>query len=213
MCLSSRPVRSSTPSLGSTATVARACPRRAKCSHCRAGEFGRYPDLLRGSRVRFSGRAGARVRAERALVGKAAGEVTRYLAVHGTGRVSAAVLVAPLLPSLLKTDDNAEGISRSVFHDIAARIAANRPAVMKDFMDRSYNVDLLGGSRVSDQAWQNSFYVAISASAPRRPQLRHSLPGRLPGRSRKNQNSHPGHPGRPGSRSATRPPARGFPRC
>jgi len=36
---------------------------------------------------------------------------------------------------------------------------------MKDFMDRSYNVDLLGGSRVSDQAWQNSFYVAIAASA------------------------------------------------
>jgi non-heme chloroperoxidase len=36
---------------------------------------------------------------------------------------------------------------------------------MKDFLDRSYNVDLLGGDRVSDQAWQNSFYVAISASA------------------------------------------------
>jgi non-heme chloroperoxidase len=36
---------------------------------------------------------------------------------------------------------------------------------MKDFMDRSYNVDLLGGGRVSDQAWQNSFYAAISASA------------------------------------------------
>ena len=36
---------------------------------------------------------------------------------------------------------------------------------MKDFMDRSYNVDLLGGNRVSDQAWQNSFYAAISASA------------------------------------------------
>jgi non-heme chloroperoxidase len=36
---------------------------------------------------------------------------------------------------------------------------------MKDFMDASYNVDLLGGDRVSDQAWQNSFYVAIAASA------------------------------------------------
>jgi non-heme chloroperoxidase len=36
---------------------------------------------------------------------------------------------------------------------------------MKDFLDRSYNIDLLGGSRVSDQAWQNSFYVAISTSA------------------------------------------------
>src|SRR5258705_8774262 len=93
------------------------------------------------------------------------GEVTRYLAVHGPGRVSAAVLVAPLLPFLLKTGDNPGGIGRSVFDAITARIAADRPAAMKDFLDRSYNVDLLGGGRVSDQAWQNSFYAAISASA------------------------------------------------
>ncbi len=93
------------------------------------------------------------------------GEVTRYLAVHGSGRISAAVLIAPLVPFLLKTNDNRGGIDRSVFDGITARIAADRPAAMKDFMDDSYNVDLLGGSRVSDQAWQNSFYVAISASA------------------------------------------------
>ena len=93
------------------------------------------------------------------------GEVARYLAGHGSGRVRAAVLVAPLLPFLLKTDDSTEGIDRSVFDSITACIAADRPAAMKDFMDRSYNIDLLGGSRVSDQAWQNSFYVAISASA------------------------------------------------
>jgi non-heme chloroperoxidase len=93
------------------------------------------------------------------------GEVTRCLAVHGSGGVKAAVLVAPLLPFLLKTDNNPEGIDRSVFDGMTVRIAADRPAAMKDFMDRSYNIDLLGGSRVSDQAWQNSFYVAISASA------------------------------------------------
>ena len=93
------------------------------------------------------------------------GDVARYLAAHGPGQVTAAVLVAPLLPFLLKTDDNPGGIDRRVFDRVAARIAADRPAAMKDFMDRSYNVDLLGGSRVSDQAWQNSFYVAISASA------------------------------------------------
>jgi non-heme chloroperoxidase len=75
------------------------------------------------------------------------------------------VLVAPLLPFLLKTDDNPDGIDRSVFDGVAARIAADRPAAMKDFLDRSYNIDLLGACRVSDQAWQNSFYVAISASA------------------------------------------------
>jgi non-heme chloroperoxidase len=93
------------------------------------------------------------------------GEVARYLAVHGPQRVTAAVLVAPLLPFLLKTNDNPDGIDRSVFDDITARIAADRPAAMKDFLDRSYNIDLLGGDRVSDQAWQNSFYAAISASA------------------------------------------------
>src|SRR5580693_6968207 len=94
-----------------------------------------------------------------------AGEVARHLAVHGPARVKAAVLVAPLLPFLVKTDDNPDGIDRGVLDDITARIAADRPAAMKDFMDRSYNVDLLDGSRVSDQAWQNSFYVALSASA------------------------------------------------
>ena len=74
-------------------------------------------------------------------------------------------MVAPLLPFLLKTHNNPEGIDRSVFDGIAARIAADRPAAMKNFLDLSYNVDLLGGIRVSDQAWQNSFYVAVSASA------------------------------------------------
>jgi non-heme chloroperoxidase len=94
-----------------------------------------------------------------------AGEVARYLAVHRSARVKAAVFIAPLLPFLLQTPDNPDGIDRGVLDDVTARIAADRPAAMKDFMDRSYNVDLLGGNRVSDQAWQNSFYVAISASA------------------------------------------------
>jgi len=47
------------------------------------------------------------------------------------------VLVAPLLPFLLKTDDNPEGIDSSVFDGIAARIAADRPAAMKDLLDLS----------------------------------------------------------------------------
>jgi non-heme chloroperoxidase len=97
--------------------------------------------------------------------GMGTGEVTRYLAVHGSGRVSAVVLVAPLLPFLVKTDDNPDGIDRSVFEALTARIIADRPAAMKDLLDDAYNVDLLGGTRVSDQAWQNSFYAALSASA------------------------------------------------
>jgi non-heme chloroperoxidase len=45
---------------------------------------------------------------------KGTGEAARYLAAHGSEQVRAAVLVAPLLPSLLKTDDSPEGIDRRV---------------------------------------------------------------------------------------------------
>jgi non-heme chloroperoxidase len=55
------------------------------------------------------------------------GEITRYPAVHGPGRVRAALLIAPLPPFLLKTKDSPEGIDRSVFDGITARIAAGRP--------------------------------------------------------------------------------------
>jgi non-heme chloroperoxidase len=71
------------------------------------------------------------------------GEVTRYLAVHGSARVRAAVLAAPLPPFLLKTSDSPDGIDGSVFDRMTARIAADRPAAMKDFTDDSYNIDLL----------------------------------------------------------------------
>ncbi len=101
------------------------------------------------------------------LVGFSAGtgEVTRYLAAYGSGRVRAAALLAPLPPFLLRTGDNPDGIDRSVFEEFMAEISADRPAAAKTFLDKFYNIDLLGGSHVSDQAWQNSFHVAIRASA------------------------------------------------
>jgi non-heme chloroperoxidase len=92
------------------------------------------------------------------------GEVIRYLA-WGPGRVRAAVLLAPLPPFLPRAYDNPDGVSRIVLDDFISQIIADRPAATKAFLDRSYNIDVLGGVRVSDQAWQNSFHVAIGASA------------------------------------------------
>jgi non-heme chloroperoxidase len=104
---------------------------------------------------------------ESTLVGFAmgTGEVARYLAAYGSERVTSAVMLAPLPPFLLRTDDNPVGIDRVVFAEIMAAIAADRPAAIKNFVDNSYNIDILGGSRVSDQAWQNSFYAGLAASA------------------------------------------------
>src|SRR6267378_3729903 len=92
------------------------------------------------------------------------GEVTRYLGNYGSGRVRKAVLLGAIPPFLLKTADNPEGVDGSVFDEIKAAVVKDRPAYFKDFLDNFYNVDVLGGTRISEQAWQNSFTVAIGAS-------------------------------------------------
>jgi non-heme chloroperoxidase len=93
------------------------------------------------------------------------GEVTRYLGTYGSPRVNRAALLGAIPPFLLKTDDNPEGVDKAVFDGIKAAVVADRPAYFKDFLDNFYNVDQYGGSRISDQAWQNSFITAVGASA------------------------------------------------
>jgi non-heme chloroperoxidase len=93
------------------------------------------------------------------------GEVTRYIGRYGTGRVRKAMLFGAIPPFLLKTPDNPEGVDGSVFDGIKAAIVADRPAYMKDFLDNFYNVDVLGGTRISTPAWNDSFNVAVQMGA------------------------------------------------
>lgn len=92
------------------------------------------------------------------------GEVVRYLGNYGSGQVSKAALFGVIPPYLLKTDDNPDGVDGKVFEDIKAAIVADRYAYFKDFFDNFYNVDVLGDSRISEQALQASFNLAASAS-------------------------------------------------
>jgi non-heme chloroperoxidase len=92
------------------------------------------------------------------------GEVTRYLARYGSGRVRKAVLIGVIPPFLRKTDDNPEGVDGQVFEDIKAAVVRDRYAYLKDFLDNFYNVDTLAPDRISDQAWQASFNVGAGAS-------------------------------------------------
>jgi non-heme chloroperoxidase len=92
------------------------------------------------------------------------GEVTRYLARYGSGRVRKAVLLGVIPPFVLKTDDNPEGVPREVFEDIKAAIIKDRYGYFKAFFDNFYNVDELAPDRISEQALQASFNVAAGAS-------------------------------------------------
>jgi non-heme chloroperoxidase len=93
------------------------------------------------------------------------GEVTRYLGRYGSARVAKGVLVAPIPPFLLQTPDNPEGIPQSVFDGFVQAAQADDPAWMKGFLDNFYNYETLRGTLVSDQAWQASWNLAVTASA------------------------------------------------
>ncbi|HYB86284.1 MAG TPA: alpha/beta hydrolase [Streptosporangiaceae bacterium] len=93
------------------------------------------------------------------------GEVTRYLGVYGSARVAKGVLVSPIPPFLLQTSDNPEGLPASLFEGFVQSAKADTPAWMKGFLDNFYNIDKLGGTLVSDQAFQASFNTAAAASA------------------------------------------------
>ena len=60
------------------------------------------------------------------------GEVARYLGRHGTRRVAKAALLSAVPPLMLKTDKNPGGLPLSVFDDLRAALAANRPQFYKD---------------------------------------------------------------------------------
>jgi non-heme chloroperoxidase len=54
------------------------------------------------------------------------GEVTRYVAQHGKGRVAKAVIISAIPPVMVKSDKNPGGLPISVFDDLRAQLAANR---------------------------------------------------------------------------------------
>lgn len=92
------------------------------------------------------------------------GEVARYIGTHGTERVSKAVFMAAVPPFLLKTPDNPAGVDGSVFDGIKKAIVADRPAFLSKFLADFYNVDTLGGKRISDAVVRLSWNIAATAS-------------------------------------------------
>jgi non-heme chloroperoxidase len=54
------------------------------------------------------------------------GEVARYVARHGRGRVAKVVLISAVTPLMLKTPGNPDGLPTEVFDGLRAGLAANR---------------------------------------------------------------------------------------
>jgi non-heme chloroperoxidase len=93
------------------------------------------------------------------------GEVTRYLGNYGSERIARGVLVSPIPPFLLQTDDNPDGLPGSLFDGFVQSAKADTPAWMKGFLDNFYNMDQYAGTLVSPEAFASSLNLALAASA------------------------------------------------
>lgn len=77
------------------------------------------------------------------------GEVARYVAQHGAGRVAKAVLIGAVPPIMLKTEKNPGGLPMTVFDGFRDALAANRAQFYKEvpIPFYGYNRD---GAKVSE---------------------------------------------------------------
>src|SRR5437868_4176595 len=94
------------------------------------------------------------------------GEVIRYVAKYGKGRVAKAVLVSAVTPIMAKTDNNPDGIPLSVFDEIREGTATKRPQYFQDFTLPFYGYNRAGAKvsqGIRDNWWRQAMMGAIKA--------------------------------------------------
>lgn len=91
------------------------------------------------------------------------GEVARYMSRHHGRRVSQAILVASIVPYMLKTADNPNGVDQQVFDGAGRAIAEDRAKFWAGFFKDFYGVSALSQT-VSDEVLEWSRAIAMQAS-------------------------------------------------
>jgi pimeloyl-ACP methyl ester carboxylesterase len=71
------------------------------------------------------------------------GEVARYLSKFGAKRISRVVLVSTVLPYLLKTSDNPDGVDPHVFEEIMQQVKNDRIGFLDEFGKTFFGVNMV----------------------------------------------------------------------
>ncbi|HVY75444.1 MAG TPA: alpha/beta hydrolase [Puia sp.] len=91
------------------------------------------------------------------------GEVARYIGRYGTEKIHQVVLISTVLPFMLKTDDNPDGIEQSVFTDFINQIREDRPQFFSHFARIFYGVSMLNKPVSADFLnWNQSLVMQAS---------------------------------------------------
>lgn len=91
------------------------------------------------------------------------GEVARYMSRHGGRNVSQAVLVASVVPFMLKTNDNPHGTEQATFESMAQGIKEDRAKFWGTFLKQFYGIGLVSHP-VSEETVEWSRSLAMQAS-------------------------------------------------
>jgi non-heme chloroperoxidase len=91
------------------------------------------------------------------------GEVARYLSRHGGRNVAQAVLIASIVPYMLKTADNPNGVEQATFDQMSASLKQDRAHFFANFFKDFYGVGLVSHP-VSAEVIEWSRAVAMQAS-------------------------------------------------
>ena len=90
------------------------------------------------------------------------GEVARYMSRHGGKGVVQAGLIASVVPYMLKTADNPNGVDASVFATMGQAMQDDRAKFFASFLKDFYGMGLVS-SPTSDEQVQASWNVAMQA--------------------------------------------------
>ena len=96
-----------------------------------------------------------------ALVGfsMGGGEIARYLSRHGSKRISRVALVSSIVPYMLQTDDNPDGVPQPTFDTMAQGMLDDNPHFMRGFFRDFFGQGIISkavSSEMMDRAWQLS---------------------------------------------------------
>ena len=91
------------------------------------------------------------------------GEVARYMSRHGGKNVAQAVLVSSVVPYMLQTADNPEGVPQATFDQMTEGMKEDRAHFFEGFFKDFYGVGLVT-QPVSDEVLAWSRNVAMQAS-------------------------------------------------
>jgi len=93
------------------------------------------------------------------------GEVVRYLARHGEGRVTKAAIISAVPPLMVKTAANPNGLPKEVFDGFQTALAANRSQFYRDIASGPFYGYNRPGAKPSEPVIQNWWRQGMTGGA------------------------------------------------